>query len=459
MTSVPSLNVTPATTLGNRFSPFSLRQVLAAAMTSLKTISRAVLGDKAPFVRTVRCRTVAKTGLDGVRRPQMIPVLGRHLEKCQQRVAVPNQALGRLGVLGPVLLDENRDGRLGRPSRWRRRDLADVGLHSALHGLRHLVEQVRGLVQPAPLVAGAGSTSSRAFQKPRAPSPTAISGEMARPRRFTSTSSSRQLWALSRTPTWKPTNSSSALRRGADEDQHALGLVLHPGLQVDPVGPDVDVVSGRQVPPLPALVLGLPFGREAHHDRGRQVRVRPGPEAPTGLPGSRRSRCRAGTASATGHRGCASAAPSAAGLPSPESDALATFVGPTVPDLGRATATAPIPVCTSRSGPCPCRTRRARPSGSFRSARSARKASTSSSTAWARSWWAPARQHLRQRIVGMIGLTKPHDVAILIHGVSLSPERFWQAWTPASIRRLSQPSSPNFPHSSGCSALRRCSTV
>ena len=61
MTSVPSLNVTPATTLGNRFSPFSLRQVLAAAMTSLKTISRAVLGDKAPFVRTVRCRTVAKT--------------------------------------------------------------------------------------------------------------------------------------------------------------------------------------------------------------------------------------------------------------------------------------------------------------------------------------------------------------------------------------------------------------
>ncbi len=47
-------------------------------------------------------------------------------------------------------------------------------------------------------------------------------------------------------------------------------------------------------------------------------------------------------------------------------------------------------------------------------------------------------QHLGQGIIDRIGLTKPHDVAILFHGVSLSPERFWQAWTPASIRRPSQ---------------------
>ena len=47
-------------------------------------------------------------------------------------------------------------------------------------------------------------------------------------------------------------------------------------------------------------------------------------------------------------------------------------------------------------------------------------------------------QHLRQRINDPIRLTKANDVAILFHGVSLSPERFWQAWTPASIRRPSQ---------------------
>ncbi len=45
MTSVPSLNVTPATTFGNRFSPFNLREGLAAAITSLNTISLAVAGE------------------------------------------------------------------------------------------------------------------------------------------------------------------------------------------------------------------------------------------------------------------------------------------------------------------------------------------------------------------------------------------------------------------------------
>lgn len=55
------MNLTPAMTIGNWLSPFSLRQVLAALMTSLKTMRRAVLRDRFPLVPTVRCRTVAKT--------------------------------------------------------------------------------------------------------------------------------------------------------------------------------------------------------------------------------------------------------------------------------------------------------------------------------------------------------------------------------------------------------------
>jgi hypothetical protein len=61
MISVPSLYLTPAITFGNWFSPISRRQLFAAAITSLNTISRAVVGDSAPLVRTVRCRTVANT--------------------------------------------------------------------------------------------------------------------------------------------------------------------------------------------------------------------------------------------------------------------------------------------------------------------------------------------------------------------------------------------------------------
>ena len=41
--------------------PVSRRQVFDAAMTSLNTISLAVVGDNEPLVRTVLCRTVAIT--------------------------------------------------------------------------------------------------------------------------------------------------------------------------------------------------------------------------------------------------------------------------------------------------------------------------------------------------------------------------------------------------------------
>ena len=41
--------MTPATTFGNWFSPVSRRQVFAAAITSLNTISLAVVGESAPF--------------------------------------------------------------------------------------------------------------------------------------------------------------------------------------------------------------------------------------------------------------------------------------------------------------------------------------------------------------------------------------------------------------------------
>ena len=52
-----------------------------------------------------------------------------------------------------------------------------------------------------------GKISSSAFQKPRAPSPMASSGPIVSPRPRRHASNSRQLWALSRTPAWKPTSS------------------------------------------------------------------------------------------------------------------------------------------------------------------------------------------------------------------------------------------------------------
>jgi hypothetical protein len=57
-------------------------------------------------------------------------------------------------------------------------------------------------------------------------------------------------------------------------------------------------------------------------------------------------------------------------------------------------------------------------------------------------------QDIRQWIVNLIGVTKPYNVAILIHGVSLSLRGFWQARHPPRYAAYLIPSSPSFPHSS-----------
>ena len=36
-----------------------------------------------------------------------------------------------------------------------------------------------------------------------------------------------------------------ALGCGADQNQHAFGMVFHPGLQIDPVRPHIDIVACR----------------------------------------------------------------------------------------------------------------------------------------------------------------------------------------------------------------------
>jgi tetratricopeptide (TPR) repeat protein len=81
--STPFRKMTPATTFGNWFSPFSRRQVFAAAMISLNTISRAVSCDSAPRVAHRPVPDRGEHALDRVRRPQVIPVLGRKIVERQ----------------------------------------------------------------------------------------------------------------------------------------------------------------------------------------------------------------------------------------------------------------------------------------------------------------------------------------------------------------------------------------
>src|SRR5215203_7205465 len=106
MTSTPSREVTPVITFGNWFCPCRRRQVFAAAMTSLKTISIAVCCESAPFRAHGPMPDGGEHALDRVGGPQGIPVLGREVEEGEQRGAVLLQAGDGLGVLRPVLLHE-----------------------------------------------------------------------------------------------------------------------------------------------------------------------------------------------------------------------------------------------------------------------------------------------------------------------------------------------------------------
>ena len=47
-------------------------------------------------------------------------------------------------------------------------------------------------------------------------------------------------------------------------------------------------------------------------------------------------------------------------------------------------------------------------------------------------------KHIRQGIIDFVGMTKANNVDSVIHGVSLSLRGFWQASSPASIRRSPQ---------------------
>ena len=67
-----------------------------------------------------------------------------------------------------------------------------------------------------------------------------------------------------------------AFRGGADNDQNALLFVFEPGLQVNAVSPDIDVVACRQIAPVPSGVLVGPDLLQPRDCRGRKTRcIRP----------------------------------------------------------------------------------------------------------------------------------------------------------------------------------------
>ena len=85
-------------TSGSRFVPLSFRHFFLADIISLKTMDRAVLRLRQPFVLRVRLRTVAhgcEDAFDGVGGADVLPMLGWEVVECKQHVAIFDQLLDR----------------------------------------------------------------------------------------------------------------------------------------------------------------------------------------------------------------------------------------------------------------------------------------------------------------------------------------------------------------------------
>jgi hypothetical protein len=172
-----------------------------------------------------------------------------------RRVAILDQALERLVVFDAPGLDEGVEGRKRILLGLRHPDFLQRPLGFRLLALRQFVEDVGVLCTQERWPRVWGHPSSRACQNPSAPSATASSGPIDSPRRFRSSSSSRQDCALSRTPSLRPTSSFPALGCGSDDDQQALRGVFETGLDVNAVNPEEDVAFGREIALAPAHVL------------------------------------------------------------------------------------------------------------------------------------------------------------------------------------------------------------
>src|SRR5215471_10528425 len=86
----------------------------------------------------------------------MVPVLGREVEEREQSFPVLRQAGSRLLVLGAVFIGGHVDRRLRSRAGRRAINLPKVCFHVDLDLEGDLVEHIGGLVNPTPLMPGAG---------------------------------------------------------------------------------------------------------------------------------------------------------------------------------------------------------------------------------------------------------------------------------------------------------------
>src|SRR5262252_3329857 len=121
----------------------------------------------------------------------MVPVLSGEVKEGEQSIPILGQAGDRLVVLGAVFVGEHVDRGLRCRTGRRAVNLSKICLHVDLDRKGDLVEHVGGLVNPTPLVSGAGkdlidglpeaerAVDDRQIRRDREPTPLDVDEELA----------------------------------------------------------------------------------------------------------------------------------------------------------------------------------------------------------------------------------------------------------------------------------------
>src|SRR5271167_3967213 len=200
----------------------------------------------------------------------MFPMLGGKVVEGEQRLAVLAEALDSLLVLDAIAFDEAIECSLGVLPGLRHPDVLQCTLGLCLQALGQLVQDIRRLVHPAAL-------RTRLWpylidRLPEAQRPVG-DGEL-RPCCQTAPLEIEQqllpgLRALA-DAVGKPDEFLLAFGGGADDHEQTLRVIFEPGLDVDAIGPEVDISLGRQVAIEPAGVFVYPGLFQTPDGRSRQ---------------------------------------------------------------------------------------------------------------------------------------------------------------------------------------------
>lgn len=201
--------------------------------------------------------------LDRVRRSQMKPMLCREIVERKQDVLVLDQALDGFRVLGFVLLLELREGVQGILASGRQIHFVDQLFRIRLHSLRHFVQNVGCFVNPAALLPDPGESLLQGGPEAQG---TVADGkfwncghafslqplEKRQPRCLALAVSVENAYELL-----------LAVTQRAHQHEQAGAISFEAHVEVDPIGPHVDILFLAQISIGPIVIIFLPAFFEA----------------------------------------------------------------------------------------------------------------------------------------------------------------------------------------------------